>query len=213
MPRCSRAAAGYRSPRSAAAVSGRSRDRPSRAGGRADDRRHGLRISRRGSARCDVRLFEIMGAQGASHRKGSNKSRANRPSGRRTRASHVRRVGRRGRETAGVSRERAWTEDRHRHPRCQSGPAICRHPLEPGRRYPMSVMRAGPLWRSSSDGRDVGPHRVVPVNRPGRLRPPLIAIDPIFSIQDWRAALNIFFPEPPTVERQRRLAPRQRRPD
>ena len=53
------------------------------------------------------------------------------------------------------------------------------------------IVRAGPLWRSSSDERDVGPHRVISMSRPG-----LFASShrdrPDRSIFGWRAALTIF---------------------
>ena len=52
--------------------------------------------------------------------------------------------------------------------------------LDPDRGNTRLMMRAGPLWRLSLDERDVGPHRVSSMFRPGLL-PPLICADPIFQ--------------------------------
>lgn len=42
-----------------------------------------------------------------------------------------------------------------------------RHHIDLERRNPSFNPRAGPLWRSSQDERDVGPHRVISMLRPG----------------------------------------------
>jgi hypothetical protein len=66
-----------------------------------------------------------------------------------------------------------------------------RNHIDLDRRNPSLGERAGPLWRSSQDDRDVGPHRVISMLRPG-----LFACchrdRSDRSIVGWRAALLIF---------------------